>query len=182
MNTPHNNILSANELNEKLAKILPSCQSLVIISAYITKPAIDWLNQHIISPCSVILVGRLLPSDFSVGASNISALRAAISFGWTVKHLPALHAKIYLCNKELIFIGSANFTTNGLKIFGQGNIEGCVEIPAEPCNTDFIYKLVNESEIIDDATVDKMESYIQSKNMGKHKGWDKDFGPKILFN
>ena len=48
-------VISGNALKERLAEAVPKAKSLTIISAYITKPAVDWLAQHVKSDCSVVL-------------------------------------------------------------------------------------------------------------------------------
>ena len=156
-------IISGNTLKERLAEVIPKAKSLTVISAYITKPAVDWLAQHVGPECSVVLIGRLLPNDFIVGASDMEALRVSLSNGWVVKCLTVLHAKIYLCDRSKIFIGSANLTTKGLKIYGNGNLEGCVEVPAVKDNIKFVEKINIEAQFVTIEALEKMEAFISAR-------------------
>jgi hypothetical protein len=182
MSTP-SKILSGSMLREQLSKIIPEVKSLIVISAFITKPAIDWLAHYVSQSCSVVLIGRLLPNDFIVGSSDIEALRASLLNDWNVKCLTGLHAKIYLCDRSKIFIGSANLTTNGLKIYGSGNLEGCVEIPAVKDNIEFVEKINREAQIVNLTVLEKMESFINTKSknasgMASSTLWPEDILPR----
>ena len=163
MNTPHK-IFSGNTLREKLIESIPSANNLTIISAYITTPAIEWIIGYVKPTCSVTIVGRLLPNDFISGASDFKAVKFALSNGWDIKCLAALHAKIYLCDRNRIFVGSANFTTNGLKLFGYGNLEGCIEVAPELENIRFVERIVREAQPITYDTVKEMEKFINKSS------------------
>jgi hypothetical protein len=176
------NIISGEDLNLRLSKVLPETKSLIVVSAYITNPAINWLIEHINIGCSVIIVGRLIPQDFINGASDISGLKSALLRGWSVKHLAALHAKIYLCDESRIFIGSANLTTNGLKIFGHGNLEACIEIPPGPNDIGFVKNIILAAQSINQETLDKMENFISARptndnNTNLTNKWPEDIFP-----
>jgi hypothetical protein len=163
MNTSPN-IISGNTLKERLSQVIPEAKFLTVVSAYITKPAIDWLAQHVSLGCSVVLIGRLLPNDFIMGSSDIEALRISLLRGWAVKCLTALHAKIYLCDRSKLFIGSANLTTNGLKIYGSGNLEACVEVPVVKDNIEFVDKIDREAQFVNITVLEKMETFINAKS------------------
>lgn len=176
-------IISGNELRKRLSEVIPKVKSLAVISAYIKKPAIDWLAQHVKPECSVVLIGRLLPNDFFMGASDIAALKFSLSKGWTVKCLSALHAKIYLCDRSEMFVGSANLTTSGLKIYGNGNLEGCVEVPPIIENIEFAEKIKMEAQSVTLEALEKMEAFISTKSK-KNNGiavgelWPEDILPR----
>jgi hypothetical protein len=163
MNTPHK-IFSGNALRDKLIESIPSASNLTIISAYITTPAIEWIVEYIKPTCSVTVVGRLLPNDFISGGSDFTAVKLALSNGWDIRWLAALHAKIYLCDRDRIFVGSANFTTKGLKLSGHGNLEGCIEVPPELDNIHFVERIVREAQPITYETVEKMERFINESS------------------
>ena len=177
------NIISGDILKERLSKVIPEAKSLTVISAYITKPAIDWLAQHVSQECSVVLIGRLLPNDFIGGSSDIEALRISLSKGWMVKCLTVLHAKIYLCDRSKLFIGSANLTTNGLKIYGSGNLEACAEVPAVKDNIEFVEKIEREAQFINITVLEKMEAFINANSnntsgIASSTFWPEDILPR----
>jgi len=176
-------IISGNDLRKRLAEVLPEAKSLTVISAYITKPAIDWLGQHVKPECSVLLIGRLVPNDFFVSASDMVAVRTALEKGWMVKCLSVLHAKIYLCDRSKMFIGSANLTTNGLKIYGHGNLEGCIEVSPVTDNIKFVEKIDMEAQPVTLETLEKMETFISAKSKNTNEIavgglWPEDILPR----
>ena len=184
MNTPHK-IFSGETLRVKLAESIPSANNLTLISAYITTPAIEWMVRYVKPTCSVVLVGRLSPNDFTTATSDFKAIKLALSNGWSVKCLATLHAKIYLCDRSKIFVGSANFTTNGLKLFGYGNLEGCIEVPPESENIHFIERIVREAKSVTYDTVEKMEEFINKSSKNHQKtmkdiNWPDDIVPRDL--
>ncbi|MBT3511052.1 MAG: NgoFVII family restriction endonuclease [Nitrospina sp.] len=153
-------ILSGNNLKERLSEVIPEANSLTVVSAYITKPAVEWLVHHTSSNCSTVLIGRFSPNDLSMGSSDTASIRLALSKGWTVKCLSVLHAKIYLCDRNAMFVGSANLTTNGLKIYGSGNLEACVEVSPIEDNIKFVKKINAEAQPITIEVLEKMEAFI----------------------
>jgi hypothetical protein len=176
-------IISGNTLKEKLAEAVPNAKSLTVISAYITKAAVDWLAQYVKPECSVLLVGRLTPNDFISRASDIAAIKTSLSKCWTVKCLTALHAKIYLCDKSKMFIGSANLTTNGLKLYGSGNLEGCIEISPVIDNIEFVQRIGREAQLITAEVLKKMEAYIENNSRTTSESaanliWPEDILPR----
>ncbi len=119
-------ILDGDELRQRLQSALPQAkESIVFISAYITQNAIDRLNKLIPEDVDIHIICRLLPSDVLTGATQLSALKTALTKGIKVSCLHSLHAKIYAIDFKTIYVGSANLTNNGLKIYGIGNIEAC---------------------------------------------------------
>ncbi len=176
-------IISGNDLRKSLSEIASGAKSLTIISAYIKEPAVDWLASHVSPDCAVVLVGRLKPHDFIGGGSDIAALITSLSKGWVVKYLETLHAKIYLCDRKKLFIGSSNLTPSGLNIFGGGNTEACVELPSDPDNINFVEDIVLEAKLVTIEEVKKMEKYIHL-NSGKipkttiSNNWPEDILPR----
>ncbi|RRJ84383.1 hypothetical protein [Aestuariirhabdus litorea] len=151
-------------LKTDLELLLPDCSNLVVISAYITKPAIEWLiglsEKHPLR--SVRVISRVTLSDIMNGATDLDALKLILKSGWSLGRIPNLHAKIYLLDSTVMYISSGNFTASGLKIFGDGNIEASVKIKPDSCCLDFVSNLFNLSQGLDLAALDKMEAYVST--------------------
>ncbi|MEZ8445057.1 phospholipase D-like domain-containing protein [Vibrio splendidus] len=156
-------LISNTELTEELERIIPNCQSLNIISAFMTQPATRWLSQLVEGSCpSVKLVGRFTPLDFIQGSSDLGALRDCISQGFQVKALTNLHAKIFQVDDETIFSGSANLTGKGLALVNDCNVEACNKVQASSSSKEFINKIINSASELTLEIIDEMEQYIQS--------------------
>lgn len=158
-------LISNTELTEELETIIPNCQSLNIISAFMTQPATRWLSQLVEgSRPSVKLVGRFTPLDFIQGSSDLGALRDCIAQGFQVKALTNLHAKIFQIDEETIFSGSANLTGKGLALVNDCNVEACNKVQASSSSKEFINKIINSASELTLEVIDEMEQYIQCIN------------------
>jgi len=175
------NLLSTEGFKRRLEELIPPSKELVIISAYVTEKALEWIFSIVSNECNVTLVSRLRSSDIISNSSDLEAIKLTIEHGWKVFRLPELHAKIYLINNKDLFIGSANCTSNGLKLYRMGNIETSVELDASEADRDFIVTIINKSDPIDLDTLQKMKEYISEINMTSttnHKEWpEKIFQP-----
>lgn len=157
-------ILDGDELRQRLQFALPQAkENIVFISAYITQNAIDWLIKLIPDNVNTYMICRLLPLDVMAGATQLSALKTALANGIKVSCLHSLHAKIYAIDSKVIYIGSANLTNNGLKIYGAGNIEACLQVPANNLNLNFINKIVESATALDDEIIQNMQGCIDLK-------------------
>ncbi|MGR5551389.1 phospholipase D-like domain-containing protein [Vibrio alfacsensis] len=154
-------LISNAELKSELEAILPSCNTLTIVSAFMTQPATRWLSSLISdNKPKVQLVGRFSPFDFIKGSSDLNALRDCINKGYTVKALTNLHAKIYQIDEDTIFNGSANLTGKGLALVDISNLEACIKVQSCEGSKSFITKIVNSAYELSAETIDDMENYI----------------------
>lgn len=144
------------EINFKASR-----ESIKIISAYVTQTAVDWLSTCIPEHIEVILVCRLSPKDVLQGATQLSALQSALQKGYSVHCLHSLHAKIYSVDNETLYVGSANLTNNGFKIYGEGNLEACTSVPPTKNNLDFVNKVICNSIILDSETLKRMQACLE---------------------
>lgn len=155
-------LISSSELTIQLESLLPSCNDLTIISAFMTQPATSWLAQLIYNnKPKVQLVGRFTPIDFAKGASDLNALRNCINNGYQVKALANLHAKIYQIDNDTIFNGSANLTGKGLALVNNGNLESCSRVNACEQSKAFINKIVESATELSINTLDKMQTFLE---------------------
>lgn len=160
-------MIDGEELKNQLERALSSSkEEVVFISAYITKSAIDWLIKLVPIGVGSRLVCRLRPSDLLSGSSDISAIKTALDNDIFISCLHSLHAKIYSIDKQVMFIGSSNLTNNGMKIYGSGNDEACVRVPANSHNINFMNTIVDNSTPISSEILDKMRNYVQLKKTG----------------
>ncbi|MFN3828252.1 MAG: phospholipase D-like domain-containing protein [Micavibrio sp.] len=157
-------ILDGDRLRKKLESTLPHArESIIFISAYITQSAIDWLIKCTPDKTDTHIICRLIPSDIMTGATQLSAVKTALDKGIKVSCLHSLHAKIYAIDSETIFVGSANLTNNGLKIYGNGNLEACSQVPANNLNLNFIQNIVDSSTPLDAEIIQSMQGCIDLK-------------------
>jgi len=167
-------LISNKELAEKLRYHVPTCTELNIISAFVTKPAVDWLCKLIEKKFpKVCVVGRFSPADFIAGASDLNALKQCIIRGIEIRALPNLHAKIYQIDKALIYTGSANLTGKGLALVEEGNLESCSKVHPSEDSIAFIEKIIDAASILSSGTLEKMQKFI-----GEQSSPEKSSAPK----
>lgn len=148
------------QLEHELSQVTKSVK---FMSAYITQSGIDWLDKSLLQNADVQIVCRLLPSDVLSGASQLSALKTALEKGYKVSCLHSLHAKIYCLDDSKIYAGSANFTNNGLRVYGEGNLEANVQVAANKSNLAFINNIITSATALSEETLKKMQSCIDLK-------------------
>jgi HKD family nuclease len=180
-----NTILSSDDLRVQLQDEFNNANEIILLSAYLTEEAVDWLLNDLSKSSNVTLVGRFLPSDFACGASAIKAVSKALNNGCKVACLPDLHAKIYVIDRQKMFVGSANFTSNGLKLHGQGNLEASIEAEVSEQNLEFVDKIVSNAVSINHAILADMEKYVEkNKNVLKsektYTKWPSNILPRDL--
>ncbi|MDA1215761.1 MAG: phospholipase D family protein [Chloroflexi bacterium] len=101
-----------------LTKLVKNAKHRVwVVSPYVTgKTPSQWV-QNANRRVEFRLLTRMSERDFSGGASSVETLKNCIQEGWGVRYLhdakESLHAKLFVIGDN-IFIGSANFTRNGL--------------------------------------------------------------------
>tara|TARA_B100002049_G_C16076302_1_gene375131 strand:- start:922 stop:1845 length:924 start_codon:yes stop_codon:yes gene_type:complete len=156
-------LLSSKELVSVLEKHIPTCNDLVVISAYVSMPAVRWIN-HLTAKSSpnITIVGRFSPHDFISGASDFGCLKECLNIGIVMKALPNLHAKIYQIDTNKIFSGSANLTGKGLGLISAYNIEAASEIHPTESNLKFIESVVSNATAIDNELLKRMETFLEA--------------------
>lgn len=154
-------ILDSDALRHELEPILMrSHNSVRVISAYVTEPAVHWILRHVPHRVALSLVCRLTPDDVRCGSTSLAALEIAVKNNWEVFCLHSLHAKIYCVDEDDLYVGSANLTTSGLKVSGYGNLEAMVKAEPSKENIDFIYSIFSSATRIDMDTIRRIKAYL----------------------
>jgi hypothetical protein len=154
-------LFSADFTQELTSSIVNSSRELVICSAFIKERAIADLLRNISSDVSVTIVARWAKQDLALGASDLEVYSWCRDNGYRFGININLHAKLYLVDRSLIFLGSANLTHRGLSISGVGNVE--IGTRLDPSATDvekFRSFINNEVFWVDDQMFEKLESEV----------------------
>jgi len=122
-------ILFDDDLTVQLAEQLQNVdRSVCILSAFLKVDLLIWLKKHINSNIKVTIVSRWRLGDLVCGASDIEVYEYSRSNGWAFFINTNMHHKMYLLDKSVLFIGSANFTKKGFHLGLNGNDESSVLI------------------------------------------------------
>ncbi len=153
-------LLSATEFRVIFSELIKNAQNIQIISAYVKLNAVDWLIEY--GSPEVTLVTRFNPSDILSNATDFDALRKSLELGWDVYVHPKLHSKIYCIDKNILFVGSANFTTSGLNIFKKGNQETLCKKTYMQCDELYLTNIYSDSYKLTPDMLEKMERYLST--------------------
>ncbi len=151
-------LISGTEFRRRFEESCASAGKLTIVSAYITLPAVRWLSNFWKQECRVLC--RLSVSDMLHGASDIEALKMAISLGWTVFFDESIHSKLYMVENGPLFIGSANFTSNGIGLSRNSNSETMTIISPSRDDMTYVSELFAEAQCLDMKLALKMEDFV----------------------
>jgi phosphatidylserine/phosphatidylglycerophosphate/cardiolipin synthase-like enzyme len=103
-------------------------RSALIVSPYITADPLQYFAKHLKSPGRIqieILTNLAVDSMIQGSTSPRALVEFSVAVPSTnVRHLPGLHAKVYVADKRVAVITSANLTRGGLR----GNYEYGIEI------------------------------------------------------
>ena len=154
------NLIKSARFNETLEVQLSSASSVKILSAYITDSAVNTHKESLRSNGNTTIVARAIPQDFLAGSSTISAFESLLDMGVDLRIHPLLHAKLYLINESIMFLGSANFTNNGLSISGKGNLELMTKVTADEEDRLIVNSIIAESIPLTRTMLEKMKELL----------------------
>ena len=109
-------VLTDNHYEKILDQFDGAGHSINIVSPFLTKSMADKLCQIVSSrniDCTFIT--RFYLQDMLAKANSIDALETMMNAGIGVYAVKGLHTKLYLFDQTSAVLGSANFTTSGLK-------------------------------------------------------------------
>ncbi len=139
-------LLQNREYIEALELSLLSSQTeVLIVSAYLRSEVLQWARDKIPKFVLVNIVTRWAPQDLVFGASDLEAYEIARKERWGFYIDQDLHAKAVLVDSDMLFLGSANFTSRGTHLFGSGNNELGMQVQASNNEADKIKRYVTNS-------------------------------------
>lgn len=162
------NLLSGSELRTELSQSLPSTSGrITIASAFLKLQALEWLGDRVGVGRAVRILCRWQARDLLGGSSDLACYELAKSKGWPFFFLPDFHGKLYHLEEHALYIGSANLTARGMSLIPQGNSEVNVRVPDSTRNRNFIEELFMRARRVDDATYEKLNSWLTHAPRGQ---------------
>ncbi|WP_045521343.1 phospholipase D family protein [Neobacillus niacini] len=120
-------------LNEDLHTVIENAvkeaqHSVLIVSPYIKYNTAARIVNIVKNKNLDLKILTLPPGEeYITGATDLEAILTLQTYGFKIKMLPYLHAKLYLIDEKCLFIGSANFTNRGLGLAKEANKEILIE-------------------------------------------------------
>jgi len=139
-------ILVSEEFSEELFKSLQSgLQEYVLTSAFIKLEALKKMQAHFSDVVSSItVIARWRKHDLAMGASDLEVYEYCASQGWRFGIDQNLHGKVYLIDRSVAYLGSANLTQSGLLFDGKGNREFGTRLPVGELDVNKIDRFISE--------------------------------------
>lgn len=160
-------VLTSSEFRNALAdQCKLSTRSVLIASAYITAPAMEWLLKQLAPGRDAVFIARWARRDLVCGASDFESYYLARSRGHEFLIDPTLHTKAYLFDDETVFIGSANLTSRGLSLDGLGNQEHVTMFKPSIRDVTKLTALRLQSTELTDSLVRQMEEVADAQSHG----------------
>ncbi len=166
----------AEQLANELKVSFDTASKITIISAYLTQPAVEFLFDSAPLGVDINVVCRARPQDFIAGSCDLQALKILHYSGVKCYISRDLHAKLYIVDESIGFIGSANFTSNGLKLSGYGNLELVTRVDLTDKDISLVTQIRNDAVPVTSALLKQLEAYLsQTSNAVEqlaHEWWD----------
>ena len=150
-------LLNGLQTKELIDSLIAGSSSCLLLSAYYSLPAFNWLSTLIDKDVKLVVRGS--PRDFLAGATNMDAIRKSLMAGWDVRFISALHAKVYLIDDK-ICIGSGNLTANGMSLFGSANLELNTVLSASAADKKLLLEVFEQGQKYTHAMLDAMQLYL----------------------
>ena len=171
-NTERSPLLNAEQLKDYFKKYInESKKEIIVCSAYITTPGIQWFKENIEDKnVKCRIVTKWSPSDLLSGSSSLDIYSICKSNKWTLEIIEDLHAKFYLMDKKHLITGSLNLTGRGIGLVPISNKEFGVYLETTNDDLSNIDLLLEDTTIVDDHIYNLYEKWLlDNKDFVKQK-------------
>ncbi|MFS1982717.1 phospholipase D family protein [Vibrio breoganii] len=151
--------LIGKDFSKHLEDAFSDANSLMVVSAYLTMPAVDFLFDKLPLGVPARFVVRARPEDILSGSCDLDAIKTMHYSGIKCYLNREVHAKLYVIDQSFGFIGSANFTNNGLRLAGYGNLELSTKIDISDTDLSLIETIIEDSIPVTADLIKKLEIY-----------------------
>ena len=152
-------LITGDQAKERIQQRAESSSRLWCYSAFVTKPAVEWVKSIYGESCRLLVRGRV--DDFITGGSNLDAIENALNAGWEVRFSSMVHFKVYFFDDSLI-VGSSNLTGRGLALVPNNNDELNTEVSIDNDDLLLAEHLWSQGRIISLEIINRMRDYLSS--------------------
>jgi hypothetical protein len=164
-------LLDTYDFSTKLFRALEcSTDEVMLLSAFIKVEALKKMNLDVtLKGRRVALISRWQKFDLMNGASDIEVYEYCKSNGWQFGINLNLHGKVYLIDRETVFLGSANLTSRGLQLGKVSNHEFGTYCQASVLDVKKIDEFIdNEVVWLDDSLFYRIKSDLSNNEVNKN--------------
>ncbi len=160
-------ILMFEHLTEELSQELNKVENNVsIITAFCKKEALEFLDKQIGKKEDItkrVLV-RFRLDDILSKVTDLEIYEYCKKNNWSLYAQFNLHAKVYVLDQNICYMGSANTTNKGLSINKRGNLEMSKRFELDAEERIQIEEVFSEALLMNDDLFKKMKAQINSIN------------------
>lgn len=167
-------LLSEHELQELLPGIVGQANSsIMIISAFLKKDILIWLEKYIPKDIKVNVVSRWRKDDLLNGSSDREVYDVCRSNGWSFFIDQKLHAKVFLVDHSCLILGSSNYTNSGLGFNSKSNLELNIKVIPNENEISRVKNFLLNAFELDDATFTEMVVELDNTTLdsGRNVEW-----------
>lgn len=158
-------ILMFENFKENLAKDLEKVEHTIsIISAFCKKEALEFLDKQICQKQNISkrLLVRFRLEDILSKSTDLEIYEYCKKNNWDLYIQFNLHAKVYVLDENICYMGSANATNKGLSINKRGNLEMTKKFELNTEENEQIEKVFSEALPMNDELFNQMKKQINS--------------------
>ena len=174
-------ILDEQEFQFELASSLQDCKSsIVVLSAFVKHGALKWFYEQIKSTdVGVIIVARWQLGDLTANVSDFSVYEQCKEYGWVFKVDQRVHAKLFLIDSSVAFIGSSNLTGAGLALNIKSNFELSTKMEVTDVDVKKINKYIDSCTTMTDGLYYQMKEIVDDIKSSEKSGAPDKWPTKI---
>lgn len=137
---------------------------LILVAPFITRPALERVITNLDPIVSLLVYTRWRPEEIAAGVSDLSIFDLLQERPHSRLLLqPRLHAKLYVIDDDIAFVGSANITEPGLGYSPVPNVEAVVQIEPVPTSLFLFLRRLEKTSVAASAELrQKIERAVQA--------------------
>lgn len=158
-------ILISEKLTEELDKDLKNVSNnFSIITAYCKRNTLEYLDSQMGEKADISkrLLVRFRLDDILSKVTDLDIYDYCKQNNWSLYVQFNLHAKAYIIDQSICYMGSANATNSGLSVNKRGNLEMSKRFELDNEENRQIEEVFSEALLMDDDTFNQMRKQINS--------------------
>lgn len=178
-------ILMFEDLRDNLKEDLEAIDNNIsIMTAFCKKEALEFIDEQLVDKKDISkrIIVRFRLEDILSKATDIEIYDYCKQNNWNLYIQFNLHAKVYVFDQDICYMGSANTTSKGLSLNRRGNLEMSKRFHLDQQEVKQIEEVFAEALLMNDELFNKMKSQINSIEYrpAVKNEWNKDIIAKNI--
>lgn len=162
---PSSRLLESSDLVRQIDLALSEANGeILLVSAYLKLEAVRWLINMLPPNAQIKVLARWRKSDLVSGSSDLEVYKLLSKGGHRFYIDNQVHTKVMVIDEHVMFIGSSNYTSSGLHLFGSGNKELNIMVQPTRSEVDRVEKYFSEAYEMNDPMYQFMKAEIETES------------------